>query len=302
MEVKIKNQNSQPEPDHSQKRMQQLSKPLAEDGNNAVWLNPAHPNFERWKRGRELSIERGKFVHSIVNRYLNCKNLTVLDLGSGEGGTSFVFSGNNKVVSCDLSLFRLQRQKNNSSNLFKVNGNALFLPFKKNSFNLIILQDVLEHFPGIRNFPSELNDLLKQDGTIYLSTPNKYSLFNFIADPHWGLPVISVLKRETIKKFFIKYFRKNEILRKDIPELLSLKNIETLFSNYSEIKLQTKQAVERLLNGSKGILWSNFHLFLCKILKKTGIERFLFLFSNNKKGFINNFLNPTFYFIIRKKN
>ncbi len=80
---------------------------------NPAWLDESHPNFKRWKRAREVSIERGKFVSSIINQQLDTKNLSVLDLGSGEGGTSKVFSENNFVVSFDLSLTRLKRQKEN---------------------------------------------------------------------------------------------------------------------------------------------------------------------------------------------
>ena len=77
---------------------------------NPAWLDESHPNFLRWKLARELSFERGKFVYSIVNQKVSSNNLSVLDLGSGEGGTSDVFSKNNFVVSLDLSLIRLQRQ------------------------------------------------------------------------------------------------------------------------------------------------------------------------------------------------
>ena len=78
---------------------------------NPAWLNKSHPNYSRWQRARELSSERGKFVNSIVNQKVNTKNLCVLDLGSGEGGTSRVFAENNFVVSFDLSFVRLQRQQ-----------------------------------------------------------------------------------------------------------------------------------------------------------------------------------------------
>ncbi|MCK7528447.1 MAG: hypothetical protein MZV64_68205 [Ignavibacteriales bacterium] len=57
-----------------------------------------------------LSIERGKFVRSVINQQIKTTNLNVLDLGSGEGGTSRVFSADNFVVSLDLSLVKLQRQ------------------------------------------------------------------------------------------------------------------------------------------------------------------------------------------------
>ena len=66
--------------------------------NNPAWLDESHPNYLRWKLARELSIERGKFVRAIINQQLQTKNLAILDLGSGEGGTSKVFSQDNFVV------------------------------------------------------------------------------------------------------------------------------------------------------------------------------------------------------------
>ena len=267
---------------------------------NNAWLNPEHPNFERWKRARDLSIERGKFVRSIIEKYLMCENLTILDLGSGEGGTSIVFSGQNRVFGYDLNLIRLERQKNNSANYHKINGNALKLSFKDNSFNLIILQDVIEHLPDVRLIINEIRRVLKPRGFIYISTPNKYSIFNFIADPHWGLPFVSILKRDRIRKYFLKYFRREEINRKDIPELLSLYDIHKYFDNYFEINLETKHSVERLLNGDKGLVWSSFHLIIINLIKKIRAGKILILLSNNKAGFINKCFNPTFYLIVRK--
>ncbi len=266
---------------------------------NAAWLNPDHPNFERWKRARELSIERGKFVKSVVEKYLVCKSLDVLDLGSGEGGTSILFSNENKVVSYDLNLIRLGRQ-NDSADYYKINGNALKLPFKKNSFDLIILQDVVEHLPNITNLIDEINGVLKADGIIYLSTPNKYSIFNIIADPHWGFPFVSILTREKIKNCFLQNFRKEEINRKDIPQLFSLKEILKYFDNYFEINLETKHSLEKLLNGDKGIIWSDFHLNLVKLIKKMRIGNLLLSLFNNKKGIINKYFNPTFYLVMKK--
>lgn len=268
---------------------------------NTVWLNPEHPNFERWKRARDLSGDRGKFVKSIVEGYLNCEDLTILDLGSGEGGTSIAFSGHNKVFGYDLSLIRLERQKDNSA-YFKINGNALKLSFKNNSFDLIILQDVIEHLPDIKLLINEIQRVLKPRGMIYISTPNKYSIFNFLADPHWGLPIVSILKRERIRKYFLKYFRKDEIDRNDIPELLSLNDIKKYFNNYFEINLETRHSVERLLNGDKGLVWSNFHLTIIKLIRIIKIGKIFTLLSNNKTGLINKYFNPTFYLIARKKN
>lgn len=287
------------------------------------WLDESHPNFLRWKLARELSLERGKFVYSIVNQKVILDNLSVLDLGSGEGGTSKVFSKINFVVSLDLSLVRLQRQNQNvissesssekSSTRNKdrllpslevtkincVNGSALQLPFANHSFDLIIIQDVIEHLTNVTGFYSEVKRVLKNNGTIYLSTPNKYSLFNFITDPHFGLPIVSILKRESIKKYFIKHFRKDDYNRTDIAQLLSLNEITNIFSNDFKISLHTKFSVQELFNGNKGIVWSNFHLkliVLCKLLK---LDRLLIKMANDKFGIINKYFTPTFYCILK---
>ncbi|MEO8231633.1 MAG: class I SAM-dependent methyltransferase [Ignavibacteriota bacterium] len=187
---------------------------------NPAWLNLSHPNYLRWKRARELSIERGKFVRSVINQKLQTKNLTILDLGSGEGGTSKVFSNDNIVISFDLSLIRLQRQLFNviskegscpteksefnieedfsledsieMTEVSFINGIAQQLPFSNQSFDLIIIQDVIEHLTEVKDFYSEIKRVLKPNGMIYLSTPNKFSIFNFISDPHFGLPIMLI--------------------------------------------------------------------------------------------------------------
>lgn len=299
-----------------------------------AWLNKSHPNFIKWQRARDLSVERGKFAHSIVSQKIQANNLTVLDLGSGEGGTTKVFSENNFVVSLDLSLIRLKRQKmfvisnegsypteksvfindkdfslqdslemtnKNIPNIIeRVNGNALQLPFANNSFDLIIIQDVIEHLSDLKYFIQEVKRVLRINGFIYLSTPNKYSIFNFLADPHFGLPVVSVLKRKTIKKYFLKYFRKDDYNRDDIAQLLSLKELIKLFQKDFKISLNTKFSVKELFNGNKGIVWSNFHLKLIDICKYLKLEWLLNKISNDQVGILNKYITPTFYILLKK--
>ncbi|MBK7230257.1 MAG: class I SAM-dependent methyltransferase [Ignavibacteriales bacterium] len=291
---------------------------------NPVWLEKSHPNFLRWKKARELSIDRGKFVSSVIKQQLQTKNLIVLDLGSGEGGTSKVFSDGNFVVSFDLSLIRLNRQKNfvissesssekssmDNENGFLpsfemtgpklVNGSALQLPFSDNSFDLIIIQDVIEHLTDVNEFYSEVKRVLKSKGTVYLSTPNKFSIFNFIADPHFGLPLVSLLNRDWIKKYFLKYFRKDDYNRTDIAQLFSLNDVTNLLKNDFEIKLHTKFSVTELFKGNKGIVWSNFHLKLIALCKVIKLDKVIIKIANDKIGLLNQYFTPTFYIILKK--
>lgn len=268
--------------------------------NQIPWLDKAHPNYYRWKRARDISIERGRFVKSILEQVTECNNLTILDLGSGEGGTSKVFSENNRVISFDINKEQLRRQSEPTNRIMKLCGSALDLPFYKNSFDLIILQDVIEHLSEKNNFSETIYHLLKNNGIIFLSTPNKLSIFNFLSDPHWGFPIISVLRREKIKKYFLRYFRKSEVDRKDIAELISLKELQSLFDGKFKLQLFTKYSVKELFTGNKGIVWSNFHKKLIKITSFLKLDKFIIKIANDKHGFLNRLFTPTFYLILKK--
>jgi SAM-dependent methyltransferase len=300
-----------------------------EVNNSIPWLDKKHPNYERWKRGRELAIERGNFVKLILTQTLSLDNLNILDLGSGEGGTAFVLSDKNSVVSLDINLVRLKRQDQNfnikkytkpnsddrikaissdeilgqfhSLNIKKVNGSALVLPFAANSFDIIILQDVIEHLEQPHIIIEEMHRVLKPQGVVYLSTPNKLSVINIISDPHWGIPFLSLMNRQKIKKFYLKRFRRSEMNRTDIAELLSLNDLLKFFSNYFQLHLFTTYTVEELLNGNRGIVWSNFHLSMIRIIKKISFDKVLISAANNKFGFINKYFTPTFYVVLLKQ-
>ena len=265
------------------------------------WLDEKHPNYERWKRAREISIERGKFVLSIISKVRNCQKLKILDIGSGEGGTSEVLFRDNIVISIDMNKIKLLRQQNSFSNFNLICGSSSSLPFKNNSLDLIILQDVLEHLDSREKLINNIYNLLNDNGMIYLSTPNKFSVINIIADPHWGVPLVSLLKRDSIRKYFLNYFRKSEMNRKDIAELLSLKNIYELFADKFELQLFTMHSVNELFKGNKGIVWSDFHLKLLHILKKVKFDKAITTLANNRMGFINRFFTPTFYMVFIKK-
>lgn len=266
-----------------------------------VWLDKTHPNFIRWERARNISVERGKFVKLILEQHCELFNLTILDLGSGEGGTSKVLSDNNFVISTDINLFRLRRQKENFRLRKSLQAYATELPFADSTFDLVIIQDVIEHIENLHQLYKEVVRVLKADGMIYLSTPNRLSIINFISDPHWGTPIISILNRKLLRKYFIRYFRKSEFNRKDIPQLLSLKRLWNLFSDRFEIKIMTNFSVDELFRENKGIVWSDFHLSLINLLKRIKADKIVRRISNNNYGFANKYLTPTFYLVMKKK-
>ena len=266
----------------------------------ATWLDENHPNYERWKRARDISQERGKFVRSIIEKKIKCENLLILDLGSGQGGTAKILSEKNTVISIDLNILRLKSQEDLKDNIQRINGDALNVPLKQGTFDLIILQDVIEHVADPEKLITTLNLLLKENGILYLSTPNKLSFLNIISDPHWGFPFVSLLKRENIKKYFLQYLRKSEIGRNDIAQLYSLSELSKLFQDKFNFTLYTNYSVEELLRGNIGIIWSDFHLAILKIIKFLKFDQLIIGIANDKPGLVNKYITPTFYFLLEK--
>ena len=89
--------------------------------------------------------------------------------------------------------------------------------------------------------------------------------------------------------------------RKDIAELLSLKNIYELFADKFEVQLFTLHSVNELFKDNKGIVWSDFHLKLLHILKKVKLDKVIISLANDRMGFLNRFFSPTFYMVFIKK-
>jgi hypothetical protein len=112
--------------------------------------------------------------------------------------------------------------------------------------------------------------------------------------------MISIMKRESIKKYVLKYFRKNDFNRNDIAQLFSLIEIINLFKNDFNISLHTKFSVQELFKGNNGIVWSNFHLKLIALCKFLRLDWLLNKIANDKFGVLNKYFTPTFYITLKK--
>lgn len=116
-----------------------------------------------------------KYLNSFVKKIHDKK---ILDIGCGNGDHTVVFCKNkNKVTGLDVVDLRFEEYKKN----FKfVKSSGRILPFKNNSFDIVISLDVIEHVKNDDFFVEEIYRVLKKDGRILIATPNKNRLSNIL--------------------------------------------------------------------------------------------------------------------------
>lgn len=264
-------------------------------------ISEEHPNFIRWSKGRETALQRAAFVDKVINQETETENKTILDLGSGVGGTSYYFSKKAQLYSVDLNFMRLRDHLIQEKHYNKVCADGAFLPFKEDFFDIIIIQDVIEHIEQTDHLITELHRVLKKGGLIFLSSPNKFAYVNIISDPHWGLPFLCLLKREQIKKYFLRFFRKQDLNRKDLAQLFSLSGLLKLFKEKYEIRLMSTFLLKEFFKGTEGIIWIKYHIVLRKVIMFLQLHHLHLFMANDKNGILNNLYAPTFYLLLKKK-
>jgi len=101
-----------------------------------------------------------------------CRNKVVLDVGCGAAyGTEMLRKeGQAKlVVGLDINL----KQAINTFGLTLVHGDALELPFKDESFDVVTVFEVIEHLDDPQKALGEVRRVLKPGGIALISTPRR---------------------------------------------------------------------------------------------------------------------------------
>ncbi len=109
--------------------------------------------------------EKGKmfFRFNLIKKMLGNNSGKILDIGSANGFISNVINGD--LISLDIS------QINNTYSSIKIEGDALRLPFKNNSFSTVIISETLEHIVDPKQTIDEIKRILMPKGLLILSIP-----------------------------------------------------------------------------------------------------------------------------------
>ncbi|MCH8957118.1 methyltransferase domain-containing protein [candidate division KSB1 bacterium] len=265
-----------------------------------------HPNYRLWSNYAEFAKDRGRLVCDILESFQPLNGLKILDVGCGEGGSSLAVAERGaQITAIDFDPRRVSkfRQKVFTAGIdlsIEV-GNAQNLNFPNEAFDCILLQDVLEHLPYPEKAVQEINRVLKRNGLVYISTPNRWSPLNFISDPHWNLPIVSVLPRKGATYFITKIIQREKFPREDFAALLSIFKIRHLFKNANfTLTFVNKRVAGELFTNPQAVVNSELHLKVVKLLKKLKLQKLILSTVNDKFGFFNALFNPTWYLVARK--
>ena len=135
-------------------------------------------------------ISDDKHLEKILNNIDIKDGNKILDLGTGSGYIAFPLSDKSKdieVVGLDIAQNTIRR--NNEIVKEKAIKNLKFdlydgikIPYRDNTFNVMVTRYALHHFPNIEDTIKELQKIIKLDGQVFISdpTPNKIDNKRFV--------------------------------------------------------------------------------------------------------------------------
>lgn len=180
----------------------------------------------------------------------------ILEIGTGSGGIAAYFAAQNiqfNVQAVDVVDSRVTKE---GYQFQLVNGTTL--PFKDESFDVVITNHVIEHVgesDAQLHHLCEVKRVLKKDGVAYLAVPNRWML----VEPHYQLIFLSWLP----KKYRSKYLKKMRNIDFYDCEPFEKKQLENLFDIVDfSYQNQTIQALKILLQDEKENHKFLYYMFL----------------------------------------
>lgn len=145
-----------------------------------------------------------------------CKDKKVLEIGCNIGyGTKILAGVAKEVIAIDFDTKALDYARKNYalSNIKFEETNATNLPYDNETFDVVISFQVIEHIKpsAVPNFLSEINRVLKKEGVVLLTTPNrKLRLYPF--QKPWNPEHYTEYTAKGFSKMLKGFFQNTELL------------------------------------------------------------------------------------------
>lgn len=134
------------------------------------------PNVSYFSQIPSSSFDKHKFF--LMKKYLPKKNLQFLDLGCGAGHFYHLLKQNGyeyRYLGFEFSQEQVKKARKNALMVRRTNLNEKF-PLPDASVDIILASEIIEHIYDTEFFLKESHRVLKNDGILFLTTPNIASL------------------------------------------------------------------------------------------------------------------------------
>ena len=170
---------------------------------NKLFPLPVHPfnlqnqgvkTYSQWQY--EKGIETIKFYLEKVTTEEMFKDKVVLDIGCGAAGKTLYYAslGAKKVYGIDVvpryekEAYSLAKEKGLEDRFCFILGDASNMDFEDNTFDVIIINDAIEHVSEPLKVLNECHRVLKKGGRIYLNFPPYHHPFGAHLSDAIGFP------------------------------------------------------------------------------------------------------------------
>ena len=138
------------------------------------------------------------------------KKPKILDLGCGDGRCCAIWNEIGDTTGVDLSVSAMEIAKKRYPHISFLNGNAVNTNFEDESFDVIITQEVIEHIEVQEDFVAECFRLLRKNGFMILTTPNKYYFDRVKGGNYSNQPIEQILTPTELKNLLKEKFKIHE--------------------------------------------------------------------------------------------
>ncbi len=258
-----------------------------------------NPNKALWDNYDRFAARRGWLVKCILQSKIQLPGTKILDVGCGTGHISRFLARDGAHVTAIDPNWSGKKTVSPDTHFLKTSLIAFNGP--PQHYHAVVLTDVLEHLYNPLENLIKIHHLLKSGGWLFITTPNKYSPFNLVSDPHYSLPGIAGLKRRHVKKI-ITTFGWHSKTKSDFPQLLSFKNIEKILYKSGFCWQFVNCKCIHIALEKPECVWSRpFHLALVSLIRKFGLKSLVLKIINDRKKTFNKFINPTFFILAQKR-
>ncbi|WP_369769496.1 class I SAM-dependent methyltransferase [Flavobacterium sp. WC2416] len=224
---------------------------------NAIYRNHAVVEYDMLLENKKIKVgyHRSRLLKKHI---LNGKCESVLEVGSGIGLIgSYIRNENKQIKYLGIEIDKESYQKSQFLKLNTINDDFTAIDTLEESFDVIMLWEVIEHLQDLKLFLELAYKKLNKNGKIILSTPNYNKIYNYPKREEDAIfqdkpPVhLNFFTKENITAIFeINHFFKCKATVKKFPylEIKSKKFyidfLKSMFNNYngSTIYLEATKA------------------------------------------------------------